>query len=374
MKTIILHIGAPKTGTTSIQVTLFSNRELLLQHGILYPSFSRGHKVFDYPLFDCCESVVEDVATSWKEMILTKDSSIFNESASTIETLRTELAIYHDEISRTDASTVIISSEAISLLKVDDASRLKNWFSQFGRVVVVYYARELSSFISSISQQLGKGGWTNRSLAYERAIMRLLDPIPLWRDVVGKENFHVIKFEDAIREGVTDSLLRVAGLPSLTQMGIKEERRNDGISADAVECFYQLNHVAPRGTAHRNKRLCRFLRKVPGGKYKAPALSNAEVEDYNKKVAALETLLATELYPKLSYQGDSDNREPFSIETIRFLMREMNDTYNEVDQLKAQVRELKRKQRSIARRVLSKLKRLAKTFLDRLTRTAGKHL
>ena len=33
----ILHIGLPKTGTTSLQAALSENRESLLRHGVVYP-------------------------------------------------------------------------------------------------------------------------------------------------------------------------------------------------------------------------------------------------------------------------------------------------------------------------------------------------
>jgi len=39
IRRIILHAGTPKTGTTSLQLYLAAERELLLQHGILYPRF-----------------------------------------------------------------------------------------------------------------------------------------------------------------------------------------------------------------------------------------------------------------------------------------------------------------------------------------------
>ena len=44
-KTLYLHIGLPKTGTTSIQNYLFENREALMQRGVCYPKplASVGH-------------------------------------------------------------------------------------------------------------------------------------------------------------------------------------------------------------------------------------------------------------------------------------------------------------------------------------------
>ncbi len=38
-KTLYLHIGTPKTGTTSIQHFCYNNREILLEKGFLYPDF-----------------------------------------------------------------------------------------------------------------------------------------------------------------------------------------------------------------------------------------------------------------------------------------------------------------------------------------------
>lgn len=41
MKTLYLHIGTPKTGTTSIQEFMVCNREALQQHGICYPDIQK---------------------------------------------------------------------------------------------------------------------------------------------------------------------------------------------------------------------------------------------------------------------------------------------------------------------------------------------
>ena len=43
MTKLIMHIGEPKTGTTTLQSTLWRSRHRLLRHGILYPSNANGH-------------------------------------------------------------------------------------------------------------------------------------------------------------------------------------------------------------------------------------------------------------------------------------------------------------------------------------------
>ena len=42
-KTIYLHIGMPKTGSTSIQLFLYNNRELLEKQGIFYPVITNNN-------------------------------------------------------------------------------------------------------------------------------------------------------------------------------------------------------------------------------------------------------------------------------------------------------------------------------------------
>ena len=48
-KTIFLHIGANKTGTTSIQKQLAEHRDLLEREGVLYPRTAQAGSVH-YPL------------------------------------------------------------------------------------------------------------------------------------------------------------------------------------------------------------------------------------------------------------------------------------------------------------------------------------
>jgi hypothetical protein len=49
IETIYLHVGPHKTGSTTIQESLGNNRELLLQHGYLYPCFQlNGHLEFNH--------------------------------------------------------------------------------------------------------------------------------------------------------------------------------------------------------------------------------------------------------------------------------------------------------------------------------------
>jgi hypothetical protein len=43
-KTLLLHLGGPKTGTTSLQHTLLENRRALLQRGVQYPNIEKRER------------------------------------------------------------------------------------------------------------------------------------------------------------------------------------------------------------------------------------------------------------------------------------------------------------------------------------------
>src|SRR5699024_1641680 len=142
-------------------------------------------------------------------------------------------------------SWVIISAEDLSFLSRLEIESIKSWLERLGAIHVVYFARQLESWMASNSQQRARRGFSDVPARYEEAIKRLFDFPLAWREVFIEEGFFLIRFEEAVDKGLTNSLLSVAGLPDLESMGIKEKSGNKSVSAESVECFYQLNRIAP---------------------------------------------------------------------------------------------------------------------------------
>ncbi len=318
MKHILLHVGTHKTGSTTIQETLFANRERLAGHGIHYLSIGANH-------WDLYSAFMEE-PWEWfenrrrgldKQQVLEKNQ----------RALRTVEA----EIQASDARWVIISAEHFSMLPPERIAAFRDWLAPLGDVQVVYYARQIEAWLASDSQQCAKVGIRGRPTPYKVAIQRLYDFPIAWMDAFGKQRVRLLRFEDAVTGGLTNSLLAVAGLPSIEQMGIDERRFNESISAEAVECFFRLNHLAPVGSGQRNRRLVEALMALPGGKYRAGNLSAEQVEDHNRKMNHLRGHYRIDLYPSLRYQGEGDGRSPFSVEAIDHLLGLLNDTMNQLD-------------------------------------------
>src|SRR5882724_4089086 len=91
-KQLYLHIGFPKTGTTSIQMWLTENATALAAHGVLYPATGRGRQEHDYGHHQLPRGLVtkplSELAVMWPDM--------------------TNL---REEVDNSPGSTIIVSSE-----------------------------------------------------------------------------------------------------------------------------------------------------------------------------------------------------------------------------------------------------------------------
>jgi hypothetical protein len=136
---LILHIGHPKTGTTTLQKTLQASRPALLDAGILYPDAGHNHNVL-LPYLTSEASIMQQLESSPSEVV--KKSS--DKWDGVLE-----------EVSTFNPNTIILSSESFFRdLGVDAlsnlSSRLKSLASE---VVIAAYLREPASLALSRVQQ-----------------------------------------------------------------------------------------------------------------------------------------------------------------------------------------------------------------------------
>lgn len=181
LKTIFLHIGIPKTGSTSIQKMLSDNRGTLRQQGYFYPALGgfASHYLAYYFGFGAKNKISE-----------------FNQQKTRDE----HNSFIKDRIHLQINENIILSSEAFSSIRTKEVisklAEIKKFFPGYCFVIIVYLRRQ-DHFIESSFNQRTKTGYKEYNI-YEYADTGNFDwyeMLSCYSNVFGKENIHVKPFE-----------------------------------------------------------------------------------------------------------------------------------------------------------------------------------
>lgn len=269
-KTILLHLGTHKTGSTTLQSNLFRHRAVLAAHGITYLGTDNAYPHL-YSAF-----MTRPMDYVWNRKSGLTEAEIRARDAEVRAQLQRELEAAPGPV-------VILSSEFLSKLSADELHALRAFLAPHGRVEAIYYYRELLSWISSDSQQLAKAGLRVRPTRFDTAMERLYDfPLKI-QEVFGAEATTFIRFEDAIARGICNSFLSAFDLPDFDRLGLTEERANESISENAVRALFLYNHLHPIGSPTRRPQEVKRLRALPGEKYRVAGLLPRHIKDYARK-------------------------------------------------------------------------------------------
>ena len=175
MKTIFLHIGLHKTGTTTIQESLFAEQEKLNQNGVLVPAVGQpfpqnaGHHNLAWELFDFKKFSAKN--GTWDDLIY-----LINE-------------VPHKRI--------ILSSEEFTRIPVSKIEQIKIRLEKF-QVKIVVYIRRQDKILQSFWAEMIKSGRTPNFttgfiewLENNQYIFSQVDfqsVLKRWSDVFGKDN------------------------------------------------------------------------------------------------------------------------------------------------------------------------------------------
>ena len=138
-KRLVLHIGSPKTGTTSLQSWLYANRTTLDQAGVYLPlSIGQPSNRCLAAAFDPSEDLSGDIMQSFLD-------SHSLRSAAYKEIQRVILSELESEISAVQHDVVVITSEHLHQLVCSDVSvgQLHKFLLQFfDNIQVICWFRE----------------------------------------------------------------------------------------------------------------------------------------------------------------------------------------------------------------------------------------
>lgn len=191
MKTVYVHIGLHKTGTTTIQDYLIANAELLAEHGVLVPFKHRNHSL-----------------TFW---VNGKQNN---------QKRQNQWTRLMRKIKRSELQTVVLSSEFFSR----DISEIDNWHVNFDELVTqgynvkfILYVRRSDRRFESLFIEAVKGGnglKDIRDFPYERFI----DNWELCQTIISKygdDSLIVRKFEQDAKRGLLTSFMQCVGASNL---------------------------------------------------------------------------------------------------------------------------------------------------------------
>ncbi|MFH5774235.1 hypothetical protein ACHFJ0_08265 [Paracoccus sp. NGMCC 1.201697] len=191
MKRAIVHMGMPKTATTSFQNAVYEHRHTLFdRHRILYPAVGANHTNTLCPMF------LPDPRShiSVKMMGITTPEQAERFVSNCFEKMEAELSIGGWD-------TLVLSAEGLANLHTGALRDLRSWLDGFvDEIEVIYWLRHPVSFTVSVIQQMLKGGETiddmiDRMLPLSNYQRRLENAIAAF----GAEAMRIYRFEDCIQ-------------------------------------------------------------------------------------------------------------------------------------------------------------------------------
>ncbi len=144
MKTIYLHIGIHRTGTTRIQRWCYDNSNLLLDNDFLYPKIGIPNREYGH----------HQIAHYF-------DKSKLYDNSETINALL-------KNIQSSDNQNIIISSEAFCLLNKMEIDHLNNTFHEYNTKVLLFLREPEEWLISSWKKRISLGSEKKSLISYAK--------------------------------------------------------------------------------------------------------------------------------------------------------------------------------------------------------------
>lgn len=302
MKQVILHMGLPKTGTTSIQTTFHRNRRVLDGAGFTYPAFQEIRRVasdHNSPFINLFSDHPENYVGNMRAG---------RSAAEQIERHTATMA----EVLKSDR-TIVFSGEDISSLSEAGLARMAAYFAEAGRELrPVIAARPPRQYLEGMAQTIIRAG-SPRLLPEWHLKDRLSGRIQQIRKVLPQTEvypFAALRTHPQGPAGFMADLLQ----PGLSAK-LDYSRANERSSRQAVALVRQVNMVLPMWVNTPNRRLnplrmpgdIRPLWGLPGESFR---LTASEIAPRQDEIAAENAWLAENLGPDFcDPPGDMDAKD-----------------------------------------------------------------
>lgn len=247
MRKLILHVGAHKTGTSTIQKNLSLIPKLEWDSaGCIYPIFNNGFSnIFNHSI------VIYSLFSKHADKYHMNLKFGFDDQ-SKVNVLNEKYLQQMDTLFNKSKETIILSGEDIGVLSENELKELKSFFISRYDVTdfqVIYSVREHVSYLNSDLQETIKGGQTLKAFTQlkVRAVEHIYqNTISKFLGVFGGTSLNVYSFELAIKEqaGLTKFFINNF-IPELHLCDFEEVKSNESLSYEATELISYINEKLP---------------------------------------------------------------------------------------------------------------------------------
>ena len=249
MKKLFLHIGLNKTGTSSIQHFLASNRSILKSNGVSYPS-------------------------AWTSYNAHHGVARLEKIARTFGTSRVhdapEFSAFLDEVE--DSEKVILSSE--TLFQSERPETFKEIFENFDVTIVLYLRHKIPHILSWYQQDVQQGTCTADPIDYIfYQNISYADLVDRWVNAFGKSNVFVRVYdrEKMVNGNSIDDFLETVNIAHVEGFVPPEREFNPSITGNLLHFKRVHNLFSDREMTNDNSTtalltsLCRKESAFAGG-------------------------------------------------------------------------------------------------------------
>ncbi|SEO29677.1 Sulfotransferase family protein [Gemmobacter aquatilis] len=257
-KTVILHIGLPKTGTTSLQQVLHFNSAQLKSRGIHY--LENGTQYFDD--FGHHAIAVSGMGIAGARVTPHLDLNALRQ-------------VWHqalDEIRYSPHEKVFLSSELFSMEYSNENSirSILQALTDNGQVdiKVVVVLRDVADFVNSVYMQRVRDGAPDTIEEFIPQIRHLLDwktLVERWAAVAGKGNVVCLKFEDLAASNLVSRFCEIVF--GITERLAEPEHflKNPSLPDAAINLIHKVNRseISPAAKIGLANHLSKFFADHP---------------------------------------------------------------------------------------------------------------
>lgn len=318
-KRCILHFGMHKTGSSSIQESLFRHASSLSNFHYLHAGNANSSGA---------------IATAFSENPMEyhahrKRGTTEDEIKNQEKKIKTQLTA---QLKESTKFNFLLSAEYISSISLVGLQSLVDWLAyQVDDIEAVGYIRSPCSFIASAFQQQVKGGLKNLSLT--RLMPRYRNRFEIFDQVLGRDRVKFWKFDPTAFPNhcvVRDFLNRL----DIDFPESKIIRINEGLSKDAVALLYAYYKYGPGygvgpTVIQENNRIVKLLSGLSGQKVQfSSSILRPLLVEHREQISWMEDRLGASLQESLIdgphvIHNDTDLLN-FSPESVRWLVEQLD--------------------------------------------------